>query len=118
MAATTKFAVTLEQGPTPLVARQVIPVRVFGVNAKGRDFSEETYAVVEGPRIARIGLSQRVIVGEPVFVLNLATNREAEFTVLQLLSLPERDAEVLEWAARSTRPIKEVWGHTEPNLPA
>lgn len=118
MAATTKFGATLEQGPTPVVARQVIPVRVFGVNAEGRDFSEETYAVVEGPRIARIGLSQRVIVGEPIFVLNLATNREAEFTVVQLLSFPEHDAEVLEWAARSTRPIKELWGHTESILPA
>ena len=118
MAATTKFGANLEQGPAPLVARQVTPVRVFGVNAEGRDFSEETYAVIEGARIARIGLSQRVIIGEPVFVLNLATNREAEFTVVQLLSFPERDAGVLEWAVRSARPIKEVWGHTESSLPA
>ncbi len=118
MAATTKFSATLERASTPLVARQVIPVRVFGINAEGRDFSEETYAVVEGPRIARIGLSQRVIVGEPVFVLNLSTHREAEFTVLQLLSFPEPDAEVLEWAVRCAQPIREVWGHTEPNLPA
>ncbi|HEY4681823.1 MAG TPA: hypothetical protein VIH17_01060 [Candidatus Acidoferrales bacterium] len=118
MAATTKRDATFEQAPTSPVARLVIPVRVFGVNAEGRDFSEDTYAMLDGPRLARIGLSQRVIVGEAIFVLNLLSNREAELTVLELLSLPERDAEVLEWAVRCTQPIKKVWGHTEPNLPA
>ncbi len=118
MAATSKFGATFEQAPAIPVARVVIPVRVFGINAEGRDFSEETYAIVDGPCMARIGLSQRVILGEAIFVLNLSSNREAEFTVLELLSLPERDAEVLEWAVRCAQPIKEVWGYTEPNLPA
>jgi hypothetical protein len=118
MAATSKFGATFEQSLALPLGQPAIPVRVFGVNAEGRDFSEDTYAQVDGPQLARIGLSQRVIVGELIFVVNLLTNREAEFIVIELLSFPERDAEALEWGIQCIQPIREAWGHAEPKLPA
>lgn len=85
-----------------------IPIRIFGVTLKGRDFTEDCVCVKISRHGAQIRLKHLLVVDDCIRILNLRTNREATFRVVAQVNNPS-DAPYADWGVEAEDPNKKIW---------
>lgn len=91
-----------------------VPIRVEGTDSKGEKFQEATRTLVINRHGARIELKRPVAPGQPLRIVNLGSNREAEFRVVGRTA-PLKEA-AGEWGVECHDEKKNIWGIDFPPL--
>jgi hypothetical protein len=91
-----------------------IPLRVFGTDYRGRDFSEDTTTLVVNLHGAKIRLSHQLLPEQEIRLLSHPTRREALFRVVSKVGGEEGLYSF--WGVESLNPEENIWGLQFPQL--
>ncbi len=110
---------TLREGPFLTNAKvrpapHAVPIRVFGIDSQGRDFSEETATLTVDRQGATFRLRKPMVVGDVVCVRNLRSHREAQFRVVACLGSPGDPPNTRTWAIEPLDAPPSFWGIAFP----
>jgi len=95
-------------------AAHSLPIRVFGIDSNGRDFSEETETMSVDRHGACFRLRNPVIVGDVVCVRNLRSHQEAQFRVAGCLGSRGDSPDTRAWAVEPVDAPPSFWGIAFP----
>ncbi len=85
-----------------------VPLRVLGMDAGGDKFKAEGRTLVLNRHGAKIQLSQKLVTGSTVRIVNLSNRREADFRVVGPTAPPTEKGS--EWGVEYVRPNEDIWG--------
>ena len=91
-----------------------LPIRVFGVDFRGIDFTEEALTVIVNLHGAKIRLAHQLLPDSEIRVVNHSTGRDAIFRVVAKLQSSE--AKFTYWGVESLDPKRNIWGVEIPQL--
>jgi len=89
-----------------------IPVRLFGQDVLGRDFSEDTSTLVVNWNGALISLTRPVANEQVLLVVNRKNNKESEFRVVGKNANEVLNAEG--WGMECLNPDQDFWDLKDP----
>lgn len=93
-----------------------IPLRINGVDANDQKFSEDTRTVTINRHGARVRLSRPLTSGRVVHIVNLVSQKEADFRVIgPLTPTTEKGGD---WGVACTDPGENIWAIQFPPPPA
>ena len=95
-------------------AAHSLPIRVFGIDSNGRDFSEETETMTVDRHGACFRLRNPVIVGDVVCVRNLRAQQEAQFRVVGCLGSRGDSPGTRVWDVEPVDAPPSFWGIAFP----
>ena len=91
-----------------------LPVRVFGVDFRGIDFTEEALTMIVNLHGAKIRLAHQLLAEAEIRLVNHSTGRDAIFRVVSKLQSSE--PKFTYWGVESLDPEKNIWGVEIPRL--
>jgi hypothetical protein len=91
-----------------------LPIRVFGVDFRGIDFTEEALTVVVNLHGAKIRLAHQLLPDAEIRVVNHSTGRDEIFRVVSKLQSSE--AMFTYWGVESLDAKRNIWGVEIPQL--
>ena len=91
-----------------------LPIRVFGVDFRGIDFTEEALTVIVNLHGAKIRLAHQLLPDTEIRLVNHATGRDAVFRVIS--KLPSSESKFTYWGVESLDPKRNIWGVEIPQL--
>ncbi len=111
---------SLREGPSlpdskTRLTGQAVPIRVFGIDSQGRDFSEPTETLTVDRLGASFRLRKPLIVGDVVCIRNLRSHREAQFRVVACLGSMGDSPNTRAWAVEPLDAPPSFWGITLPS---
>lgn len=90
------------------------PIRVFGIDYQGKDFVEDSLAIVVNLHGAKIRLGRKLIPDQEIRILSQKTRQESVFRVVNRVGGP--DGQYSFWGVETTNPANNIWGVTFPQL--
>jgi hypothetical protein len=84
-----------------------LPIRVFGVDFRGVDFTEEALTVIVNLYGAKIRLSHQLLPDSEIRLLNHSTGWDAVFRVVA--KLPSSEPKFSYWGVESLNPGRNIW---------
>jgi len=90
------------------------PIRVFGVDFRGIDFTEEALTMLVNLHGAKIRLAHQLLPDAEIRLVNHATGRDAIFRVVSKLQSSE--PKFTYWGVEGLDPTKNIWGVEIPRL--
>lgn len=105
---------SLSAEPESSTAARFVPIRVFGIDSQGRDFTEETETITVERYGASFRLRKPLIVGDVVCVRNLRSCREAQFRVVGCLGSMGDSPNTRAWAVEPVDAPPAFWGIALP----
>jgi hypothetical protein len=91
-----------------------IPIRVYGIDYKGMDFSEDSTTVVVNRHGAKIGLTRQLLPDQEIRLFNHTTRKEALFRVVS--KAPGAHGQYTFWGLECLDPDSNIWGVAFPEL--
>ena len=91
-----------------------VPIRVFGTDYRGRDFTEEANTLVVNLQGAKIRMTHQLIPEAEIRLVSHATGRDSVFRVVSKLRSP--DLEFTYWGVENLNPNENIWGVEIPAL--
>jgi hypothetical protein len=91
-----------------------LPIRVFGVDFRGIDFTEEALTVIVNLHGAKIRLSHQLMPDAEIRLVSHATGRDAVFRVVS--KVPSTELKFTHWGVESLDPDRNIWGVDIPLL--
>lgn len=85
-----------------------IPIRVFGISVKGRDFTEDCVCLRVSRHGALIRLKHYLIPDDTIRILNLHTKKEATFRVVSQVNDPPESAWA-DWGVEALDLNQDIW---------
>lgn len=93
-----------------------VPIRVFGFDYRGVDFSEETSTVVVNLHGARIRMTHQLLPDSEIRLIIVPTGRDSLFRVVS--KLQSSDLKYTYWGVENLDPATNIWGVDIPALEA
>lgn len=93
-----------------------VPIRVFGFDYRGTDFSEEAHTVVVNLHGAKIRMSHQLLPESEIRLICRPTGRDSLFRVVSKLQSSE--LKFTYWGVENLDPKKNIWGVNLPALEA
>ncbi len=93
-----------------------LPIRVFGTDFRGTDFTEEALTTIVNLHGAKIRLSHQLLPDSEIRLFNHTTGRDAVFRVVSKLQSSE--PKWTYWGVESLDPGRNIWGVEIPHLAA
>lgn len=91
-----------------------VPIRVFGFDYRGTDFSEEARTLVVNQHGAKIRMIHQLLPDSEIRLVSHTTGRESVFRVVSKLQSP--DLKYSYWGIENLDPKKDIWGVEIPQL--
>ncbi|MGO8786929.1 MAG: hypothetical protein ACLQVL_06035 [Terriglobia bacterium] len=91
-----------------------VPIRVFGVDYRGVDFTEEASTIIVNVHGAKIRMSHQLLPDAEIRVISHPTGEDAVFRVVSKLQSPE--LEYTYWGVENLEPARNFWGADIPEL--
>jgi hypothetical protein len=91
-----------------------LPVRVFGIDFRGVDFTEEALTLIVNRHGAKIRLAHQLNPDAEIRLFNHSTGRDAIFRVVSKLQSPE--LKFTYWGVEGLHPENNIWGVDIPDL--
>jgi hypothetical protein len=91
-----------------------LPIRVFGVDFRGIDFTEEALTLIVNLHGAKIRLSHQLLPDAEIRLVSHTTGRDAIFRVVA--KVPSTDLKFTHWGVESLDPERNIWGVEIPRL--
>ncbi len=85
-----------------------IPIRVFGIDYKGTDFSEDSTTVVVNWHGTKIRLTRQLLPDQEIRLFSHATYKDALFRVVS--QVPGLEDCYTFWGLECLEPEREIWG--------
>ena len=92
-----------------------MPVRVFGVDFRGVDFTEEALTLVVNLHGAKLRMTHRLLPDSEIRLVSHATGQDSVFRVVAGLQGSERNFTY--WGVENLDPKNNIWGVDIPELP-
>lgn len=90
------------------------PIRVFGVDSAGADFTEEALTTIVNLHGAKIRLTHQLLLNSEIRLYNHSTGGSSVFRVVSKLDSSE--LKFTYWGVENLHPGKELWGVYFPEL--
>ncbi|MDR3676320.1 MAG: hypothetical protein P4N24_12575 [Acidobacteriota bacterium] len=91
-----------------------VPVRVFGVDYRGIDFTEDAHTLTVNRHGAKIRMSHQLIPDSEIRLISQSTGRDSVFRVVSKLQCSELPFTY--WGIESLDPEDNIWGVDIPKL--
>ncbi len=91
-----------------------VPIRVFGVDYRGVDFTEEAFTIIVNLHGAKIRMTHQLLPDSEIRLISYPTGEDAVFRVVSKLQSPE--LEYTYWGVENLEPEKNFWGVDIPEL--
>ena len=91
-----------------------VPVRVFGTDYRGIDFTEDTVTMVVNRHGAMIRMNHQLVPNQEIRVLSHTTHQDAVFRVVSKLPVSAREYSY--WGVENLDPRRDLWGLHLPEL--
>ena len=91
-----------------------VPIRVFGCDYRGTDFSEEAHTLVVNNHGAKIRMIHQLLPDSEIRLVSQSTGRESVFRVVS--KLQSSDLKFTYWGVENLDPKKDIWGVEIPEL--
>ena len=91
-----------------------VPIRVFGIDYRGIDFTEDTVTMVVNRHGAKVRMNHQLLPDQEVRVLSHATHQDAVFRVVSKLHASDREYSY--WGIENLDPRQNLWGLLLPEL--
>jgi len=91
-----------------------VPVRVYGIDFRGIDFSEEAFTIIVNLHGAKIRLAHQLLPDSEIRLLSHPTGRDSVFRVVSKLQSSE--LKYTYWGIENLNPEKNIWGVEIPEL--
>jgi hypothetical protein len=91
-----------------------VPVRVFGVDYRGKDFTEDAVTLVVNLHGAKIRMNHQLMPDSEIRVVVNPTGQDSVFRVVSKLTSPE--LQFTYWGIENLEPGKNIWGVSIPEL--
>jgi hypothetical protein len=91
-----------------------VPIRVFGVDYRGKDFTEEANTVIVNLHGAKIRLSHQLLPDSEIRLHSHPTGQDSVFRVVSKLQSSE--LKFTYWGVENLEPDKNIWGVEIPEI--
>src|SRR5579864_9720367 len=91
-----------------------IPIKIIGIDYRGKDFSEESQTVTVNHHGAKIRLSHQLIPDAEIRLLSHSTGRDSIFRVIA--KVPTTERKFTYWGVENLAPERNIWGVEIPRL--
>ena len=91
-----------------------VPIRVIGIDYRGKDFSEEASTIIVNLHGAKIRLLHQLTPDSEINLLSRPTGLESLFRVVSKLESPE--LKFTYWGVENMEPERNIWGVSIPEL--
>ena len=91
-----------------------VPIRVFGIDYRGVDFTEEAYTIIVNLHGAKIRMAHQLLPDSEIRLISHPTGRESLFRVVSKLQSPE--LQYTYWGVENLDPGNNIWGVDIPEL--
>jgi hypothetical protein len=91
-----------------------VPIRVMGIDFRGKDFSEEALTLVVNLHGAKIRMSHQLTPDAEIRLLSHPTGQDSIFRVVSKLTSSE--LKFTYWGVESLEPGRNIWGISIPEL--
>ncbi len=92
-----------------------VPIRVFGIDYRGIDFTEEAFTIIVNLHGAKIRMSHQLLPDSEIRLISRPTGQDSLFRVVSKLQSPE--LQYTYWGVENLDPGKNIWGVDIPELP-
>ena len=93
-----------------------VPIRVFGVDYRGIDFTEEALTLIVNLHGAKIRMIHQLLPDSEIRLISHPTGRDSLFRVVSKLQSSE--LKFTYWGVENLDPEKNIWGVDIPELQA
>ncbi len=91
-----------------------VPIRVFGVDYRGKDFTEEAHTLSVNLHGAKIKLAHQLLPDSEIRLISYPTGRDSVFRVVS--KLPSSELKFTYWGVENLEPQEKFWGVDIPIL--
>ena len=91
-----------------------VPIRVYGIDYRGVDFSEEALTLVVNLHGAKIRLAHQLLPESEIRLFSYPTAEESVFRVVSILQSSE--LKYTYWGIENLHPDKNIWGVDIPEV--
>jgi len=91
-----------------------VPIRVFGIDFRGIDFTEEARTIIVNVHGAKIRLSHQLLPDSEIRLLSYPTGRDSVFRVVSKLQSAE--LKYTYWGVENLDPDQNIWGVDIPEI--
>ena len=91
-----------------------VPIRVFGVDYRGIDFTEEAFTIIVNLHGAKIRMTHQLLPDSEIRLISHPTGQDSLFRVVSKLQSPE--LQYTYWGVENLDPEKNIWGVDIPEL--
>jgi hypothetical protein len=91
-----------------------VPVRVFGIDFRGVDFTEEAHTIIVNLHGAKIRMTHQLLPDSEIRLVSHPTGLDSLFRVVS--KLQSSDLQFTYWGVESLDPGKNIWGVDIPEL--
>jgi len=93
-----------------------LPIRVFGTDYRGQDFTEETRTLIVNLHGAKIQMARQLLPDAEIRLVSHATGRDGVFRVVS--KLQGSGLRFTYWGVENLTPQENIWGVDIPELEA
>lgn len=90
-----------------------VPVRVFGVDYRGKDFTEDAFTVIVNLHGAKIRMTRQLLPDSEIRLVS-PTGQDSVFRVVSAVKSPELRFSY--WGIENLEPERNIWGVDIPEL--
>lgn len=91
-----------------------VPIRVFGIDYRGVDFTEDAITLIVNLHGAKIRMSHQLLPDSEIRLISHPTGEDSVFRVVSKLPCPE--VQFTDWGVENLEPWKNLWGVNIPEL--
>ena len=91
-----------------------VPIRVFGIDYRGVDFTEDAHTIIVNLHGAKIRMAHQLMPDSEIRLLSQPTGRDSVFRVVSKLQSAE--LRFTYWGVENMDPEKNIWGVDIPEL--
>jgi hypothetical protein len=91
-----------------------VPIRVFGVDYRGIDFTEESHTIIVNLHGAKIRMIHQLLPDSEIRLISHPTGRDSLFRVVS--KVPSPDPQYTCWGVENLDPRNNIWGVDIPEF--
>jgi len=91
-----------------------VPIRVFGVDYRGKDFTEDAFTLIVNLHGAKIRMAHQLMPDSEIRLVSSPTGQDSVFRVVSKLQSSE--LKFTYWGVENMDPEKNIWGVDIPDL--
>ncbi len=91
-----------------------VPIRVFGIDYRGVDFTEEAHTIIVNLHGAKIRMTHQLLPDSEIRLVSHPTGQDSVFRVVSKLQSSE--LKYTYWGVENLSPEKNIWGVGIPEL--